>query len=287
MNRLLCRCDTLRIRTHRPLPNAPIRALVVDDYEPWRRFVRSTLQKFVEVEIIGEASDGLQAVQQAQELQPDLIVLDVGLPTFNGIEAARQIRQLSPNSKLVFLSENRSSDVVEEALRTGANGYVVKSDAARDLSPALEAVIQGQQLVSGRLSHHDRAAKDDTPSPALVLEPYKRDAGSRHAVDFYSEDWVFVAAFANYIEGALTNGNVAVVIASDSHHASIRQRLISSGVDVDAAVGRKLYIPLHLADSLCTFAGASEEDRLAPRVDYRTVEAVRTAKERYLHVAFG
>ena len=115
---------------------------MVDDYEPWRRFVRSTLEKLVEVEIIGEASDGLQAVQQAQQLQPDLIVLDIGLPTFNGIEAARQIRQLSPNSKLVFLSENRSSDVVEEALRTGANAYVVKSDAARDLSPALVFVYR-------------------------------------------------------------------------------------------------------------------------------------------------
>jgi hypothetical protein len=106
-------------------------------------------------------------------------------------------------------------------------------------------------------------------------------------VDFYSEDSAFVAAFANYIEGALTNGNVAIVIASDSHHASIRQRLISSGVDVDAAVGRKHYLPLNLADSLSTVDGASEEDRLAPRVDYRTVEAVRTAKERHLHVAFG
>lgn len=260
---------------------------MVDDYEPWRRLVRSTLQRLVEVEIIGEASDGLQAVQQAQQLQPDLIVLDIGLPTLNGIAAARQIRHLSPNSKIVFLSENRSSNVVEEALRTGASGFVVKSDVARDLSPALEAAIQGQQFVSGGLSHHDRAAKDQTPSNAVVLQPYKRDAGSRHPVDFYSADSAFVAAFANYIEGALTNGNVAVVIASDSHHASIRQRLISSGVDVDAAVRRKHYIPLDLADSLSTVDGASEETRLATRVNYRTVEAARTAKGRHLHVAFG
>ena len=96
MNPLLCRCDTVRVRSQAPVPSSPIRALVVDDYEPWRRFVRSTLQKLVEVEIIGEASDGLQAVLQAQQLQPDLIVLDIGLPRLNGIEAARQIRQLSP-----------------------------------------------------------------------------------------------------------------------------------------------------------------------------------------------
>ena len=128
------------------MTNSPIRALVVDDYEPWRRFVRSTLQKFVEVEIIGEASDGLQAVQQAQQLQPDLIVLDIGLPTLNGIEAARQIRTLSPSSKILFLTENRSSDIAEEAIRAGGSGYVVKSDAARELLPAIEAVLHGKQF---------------------------------------------------------------------------------------------------------------------------------------------
>jgi len=275
------------VMTQRPLPNSPIRTLVVDDYEPWRRFVRSMLQKLVEVKIIGEAADGMQAVQQAQQLQPDLIVLDVGLPTLNGIEAARQIRRFSPDSRIVFLSENRSSDLVEEVLRTGANGYVVKSDAARDLSPALEAAIQGRQFVSGGLSRRDRAAKDKTRGNAVVLQPCKRDAGSRHPVDFYSEDSAFVAAFANYIEGALTNGNVAVVIASDSHHASIRERLVASGVDVDAAVGRKHYIPLDLGDSLSTVDGTSAEDRLATCVNYRTVEAVRTARERHLHISFG
>src|SRR5215469_99037 len=130
MNHLLCRCDTLMVMTQRPLPNSPIRTLVVDDYEPWRRFVRSMLQKLVEVKIIGEAADGMQAVQQAQQLQPDLIVLDVGLPTLNGIEAARQIRTLSPSSKVLLLTENRSSEIVEEAIRAGGIGYVVKSDAA-------------------------------------------------------------------------------------------------------------------------------------------------------------
>jgi len=146
MNRLLGRCDTLRIRTHRPLPNAPIRALVVDDYEPWRRFVRSTLQKLAEVQVIGEAADGLQAVQQAQQLQPDLIVLDIGLPTLNGIEAARQIRTLSPSSKVLLLTENRSSEIAEETIRAGGSGYVVKSDAARELLPAIEAVLHGKQF---------------------------------------------------------------------------------------------------------------------------------------------
>jgi DNA-binding NarL/FixJ family response regulator len=86
---------------------------VVDDYPPWRRFFSATLQKRPELQVISEASDGLEAVQQAQQLHPDLILLDIGLPSLNGIEVAREIRELSPTSKILFVSENRSLDVVE------------------------------------------------------------------------------------------------------------------------------------------------------------------------------
>ena len=87
---------------------APIRVLVVDDYEPWRRFHCSMLKKHLEFQVIGEVSDGLEAVQQAQQLQPDLILLDIGLPSLNGIEAARQIIELLPASKILFITENRT-----------------------------------------------------------------------------------------------------------------------------------------------------------------------------------
>jgi DNA-binding NarL/FixJ family response regulator len=102
---------------------------VVDDYEPFRRFVCSTLRKRPALQIVGETSDGLEAVQKAEELQPDLILLDIGLPTISGIEAARRIREVSPASKILFVSENRSADIAEEALSTGAGGYVVKIPA--------------------------------------------------------------------------------------------------------------------------------------------------------------
>jgi DNA-binding NarL/FixJ family response regulator len=101
------------------MDTSSIRVLVVDDHEPWRRFASTTLQKQVELQVIGEATDGLQAVQQAQELLPDLILLDIGLPTLNGIEAARRIREVSPTSKILFVSENRSPDIAEAALSTG------------------------------------------------------------------------------------------------------------------------------------------------------------------------
>ena len=128
-----------------------IRVLVVDDYEPWRRYFANTLRKELGVQVIGEASDGLEAVQQAQELQPDLILLDVGLPTLNGIEAARRIREVSPASKILFVSENRSPDIAEQALNTG-RGYVLKSDAGSELLPAIKAVLQGKRFVSARLA---------------------------------------------------------------------------------------------------------------------------------------
>jgi DNA-binding NarL/FixJ family response regulator len=131
-----------------------VRVLTVDDFEAWRCLVRSTL-KNSRFQIIGEVSDGLEAVQKAEQLKPDLIVLDIGLPKLNGIEAARQIRNLSPKSKILFLSENHSSAVAMAALETGASGYVVKSAAGSDLLAAVEAVIQGERFVSARLACHD------------------------------------------------------------------------------------------------------------------------------------
>lgn len=117
--------------------------LIVEDYAPFRRFVVSILQKQQGLQIICEVPDGLESVQKAEELLPDLVLLDIGLPNLNGIEAAQRICKISPQSKILFLSENRSWDIVEEALRSGACGYVVKSDAESELLPAVKAVLKG------------------------------------------------------------------------------------------------------------------------------------------------
>jgi len=129
-----------------------IRVLIVEDYEPFRRFLRSTLEQRPATQIVGEATDGLEAVQKAEELQPDLILFDVGLPKLNGIEAARQIRTVSPESKILFVSQEFSADVVQEALRLGALGYVVKTQAGLDLLAAVEAICQGGRFVSAGLA---------------------------------------------------------------------------------------------------------------------------------------
>lgn len=130
----------------------PIRVLIVEDHESWRRYFSDLLPKQDGMRVIGEVSDGLQAVQKAEELQPDLILLDVGLPTLNGIEVARRLRKVSPASKILFVSETRSADIAEEALRTGAGGYVLKSDAEGELLPAIRAVLEGKRFISASLA---------------------------------------------------------------------------------------------------------------------------------------
>jgi DNA-binding NarL/FixJ family response regulator len=131
-----------------------IRVLVVEDYEPFQRFVVSILQKQPELQIICKVSDGLEAIQKAEELQPDLIVLDIGLPSLNGIEVARQSRKLSPKSKILFLTQESSDDMARGALGTGAQGYVLKSDANRELLEGVNAVLRGEQFVGKRFSRH-------------------------------------------------------------------------------------------------------------------------------------
>ena len=123
---------------------------MVEDFAPFRQFIHSTLGKNPGLQVICEVFDGLEAVHKAEELKPDLILLDIGLPTLNGIEAARQIRQLAPDSKIIFLSQEFSAEVVEEALRLGAWGYVPKTRAGSDLLPAVEAVLSGKRFVSSK-----------------------------------------------------------------------------------------------------------------------------------------
>ena len=142
-----------------------IRVLIVEDYEFWRCYVSSVLQTNPQYQVIGAVADGLEAVQMAERLKPDLVMLDIGLPTLNGIEAARRIRALSPESRILFLSEQRSPDVVEAALGTGANAYVLKSDAGDELLPALEAVLEGKQFISARMVRHGAARNKSLPLP--------------------------------------------------------------------------------------------------------------------------
>jgi len=131
----------------------------VEDFDPWRAFYSTVLRKLAEIQVIAHVSDGLEAVEQAQKLQPDLILLDIGLPSLNGIEVARRIRKVSPKSNILFVSENRDAEIVRSALSVGGIGYVVKSDVL-ELLPAVAAVFEGKQFLSASLDGHDLGVSD-------------------------------------------------------------------------------------------------------------------------------
>jgi DNA-binding NarL/FixJ family response regulator len=128
-----------------------IGVLLVDDFEPWRHFVTAMIREQPDLQLIGEACDGLEAIQQAQKLQPDLILLDIGLPKLHGIDAAPRIRQVAPNARILFLSEINTLDVVEAAFSEG-QGYIQKVDVGSELLPAIEALIRGEKFLDPRFT---------------------------------------------------------------------------------------------------------------------------------------
>ena len=125
------------------------RVLLVDDFAPWRRLVHAMLGAHEQLQIVGEAADGPEAVQKARSLKPDLVLLDLGLPTLNGMDAAEQIGRTTPDAKIIFVTQNRDTNVMNVALSNGACGYIFKPRAVRDLLPAIRAVLMGRTFVSG------------------------------------------------------------------------------------------------------------------------------------------
>lgn len=125
-----------------------VRVLVVDSYEPWRRFVVLALRAKPHIQVVAEAGDGITALQKVAELKPDIVILDLCLPDVPGPEIASQILSLAPETLILFLTGVASEAVVKEALGSGAHGYVLKSDAAQDLVPALESLLAKDYFVS-------------------------------------------------------------------------------------------------------------------------------------------
>jgi len=252
-----------------------VAVLVVEDFDPFRQFVCSTLGKRPELQIVGEASDGLEAVHKAEELQPDLILLDIGLPSLNGIEAAQRIRELSSRSEILFVSQESSADVVQKALSLGAAGYIAKVDAGSELLAAVDAVRQGRQFISSGLSGHRFTETSDAqplPSPAPTNE-----ISRAHEVEFYSDDEAFVVGFADRIEAALEAGNALIVVATESHLNNLILRLQERGVDIAAAIEQGQYLALDVVDTLSTFMGDELPD---PMRFFRVVDELIAAAAR-------
>ena len=237
-----------------------VRVLVVDDFEPFRRFIAELLQQRPELQIICEASDGLEAVQKAEEMQPDLVLLDIGLPNLNGIEAAQRIRTLSPKSKILCVSQETSTDIVQRALDSGASGYVHKMNARKELLTAVNAVLQGNRFVGAILTRNkftdlkdeetaDRTRSEDVPP---LLRPDVRVA-RRHEAGFYSDDRFLLDNLTQFVGAALKAENAAIVVATKSHRDSLLPRLQAYGLDIRTAIEQGKYIALDAADTLSTF----------------------------------
>ena len=266
-----------------------IRVLVADDYEPWRRFALLTLQTQPQLQMIGEASEGIEAIAKAEELQPDLILLDVGLPKINGIEVALRILARFPKTKILFVSLNSSSDVADTALSTGAGGYLVKSDTGTQLRPAIRAVLEGKRFVSARLSSHvlSLPQRQHARRQTVVAPIPPENVPIRHEVEFYPDDLALVKGFARLTEAILGVGNVAVVIANETHRGDILQRLRARGVKVDMAIEQQNYISFDATELLGTVMvhGMPDEIRLRKVIDTLLARVTKDTKGELPRVA--
>lgn len=236
------------------------RILVIDDFERLRRFVLSALEQRPEFQVVGEASDGLEGVQQAEELRPDVIVLDVGLPGVNGIEAGRRIREVSPKSRILFLSQESSPEIVREAFQSGARGYLLKSDVGTQLLPAIDSILEDRPFVSrGLPPGAAQQAPREVPGDQFLsperssLPPPRSEAHYGHQVATYRDDASFVSDFALFLAAALKVGNPVIVIATESHRRGILQQLHEQGWDIDRAMKEGSYIELDASQTLSTF----------------------------------
>ena len=270
----------------------PVRVLVVEDHELFRRFICSTLAQGSELQIIAEASDGLEAVRRAEELHPDLILLDIGLPSLNGIEAARRIHKISPQSKILFVSQESSVDMVWEALGTEASGYVYKPDAGSELLEPVNVVLRGERFVGARFSGYDLVRGPDAIPTEDALAPLQRnlEVCHRHEVRFYSDDASLLDGFTQFVGAALKSGSAAIVIATESHRDSLLLRLQAHGLDVGAAIEQGTYISLDAAETLSTFMVNDQPDpvRFQKAVSDTIMAAAKAVKgERPRVVACG
>lgn len=219
------------------------RVLVVDDFEPWRRHVSSTLGKSSRWQIVAEAADGPEAIRKAADLRPDLILLDVGLPTLNGIESARRILARDPSARILFVSEHQSWEVLETALCTGARGYICKSDSGRELAPAMDALAEGRRFVAERFG-------------GRVIENGSRQSGPsrrRHEALFYSSEAQLLGQWAAVAEDALMTDATFLLLATDEHQEQLRAMLQGRGMNLAGAIREGRYVSLNNAETLSQF----------------------------------
>lgn len=241
------------------MAKSPISILVVDDYAPFRRFVISALGQRSDLQIVGEAADGLKAVEKAAELQPGLVVLDIGLPRLNGLEVAVRIRERSPQSKILFVSQESSAEIVHSAFATGARGYVVKSGAGTELMTAVDAILEGGKYLCRQLEGEDfaklrRSVATGSGEPVASSQPdLAQEKERHHEVVLYSDDQMFMDRITQFLAAALNAGNAAIVAATESHRDSLLLRLQRYGLDVGELLTEGRYVAVDAPQAISNF----------------------------------
>jgi DNA-binding NarL/FixJ family response regulator len=159
-----------------------LRILIADDHEVVRAGVRSLLESQPDCEICGEAVTGRQVVALAQQLKPDVAILDITMPELNGLEATRQIRKIAPTVQVLILSVHESEELVREIIDAGAHGYVLKSDAGRELTAAVQALRKHETFFTSRIAQialrayrNKKPTGNAPPSPGAMLTPRERE----------------------------------------------------------------------------------------------------------------
>jgi DNA-binding NarL/FixJ family response regulator len=246
--------------------------LVVEDHRPFRRILCQLLRERPDVLIVGEAGDGMEGIRQAEALRPDVVVLDIGLPTVNGIEAAGRIRSLVPDARLMFVTIESSLDIVDQAFSSGAHGYVYKPRAQRDALPVLDAIIRGGRFVSGGL---ERIAQGDTL------------ASHRHDVVFYSSDEVLISAYARVIAGALDEEKAVIVLVTDAHSEGLERYLRAAHVDLALAIRQKRYVSVSISELLAKVMvnGRPDPIRFADAAENLLDDVAREAANQHAGIA--
>ena len=169
-------------------PGRTVRILLADDHEIVRQGLRSLLQSRQGWSVIGEASNGAEAVEKAIELKPDVVVLDVGMPQLNGLDAIRRIRDALPQVEVLVLSVHDAEHVVRRALASGARAYLAKSDAGRDLVAAVEAALRHKPFLSPKLSQSEGFAPGNAETSVAELTARERETAQLLAEGLGNKD---------------------------------------------------------------------------------------------------
>jgi DNA-binding NarL/FixJ family response regulator len=238
------------------------RVLLVEDFCTFRRAIRTMLESHAEFQVVGEAEDGEAAIQLAAKLLPDIILLDINLPKWNGLQIMPQVLKLSPSSKIVFLTQEPSPEVAEEALRLGALGYVVKSDAGGELLKALEAIMREERYLSRRLNTQMTSETLQGLGITKAATTHNANGGipgsqresiqCAHEAQYYVHDSDFLESLQGCVSKALTAGDAVIVFLTLSHQLALCRRLQARGLTLndELRTGR-----LRLVDAEATITG--------------------------------